>query len=63
MSINLKKSEVADIKEKVQNAFNNLAKVKRDEAFEDLIEVMVFFRGLDHDADDDTAKPVAPKAA
>lgn len=63
MAINLKKSEVADIKEKVQNAFNNLAKVKRDEAFEDLIEVMVFFRGLDHDADDDTPKTAAPKAA
>lgn len=60
----LKRTEINEIEGKVRNAFNNLSKTKRDEAFDDLLDVTVFFRALSHDAVDDLPRePVGDKVA
>lgn len=63
MAFSATKSEVAAIRSTVQGAFNELSKAKRDEKFNDLLDVMVFFRQLEHDADDDPKATAKPQAA
>lgn len=61
MADNLKASEVSAIREKVQAAYNGLSASKRQESFNDLLDVMVFFRGLEHGAEQDIPAVEKPK--